>query len=189
MLQKKCLNCPTIIYKKSKWSYKQWENKKYCSNKCTAKSNNFIYKKGLEPWNKNTKGIMKANQTTFTKQDPRIFGKKQTQEHIENALKGRGVTEESRFFTKQKLYDYRYFYSLKIKFNITKEDYENMLSIQNNVCAICKRPNKQKRRLCVDHDHETGKIRGLLCVDCNVALGNVNESKEILMTMINYLEA
>lgn len=54
---------------------------------------------------------------------------------------------------------------LKRKFGISSEEYDIMLEKQNGVCAIC--GGKTKRRLAVDHDHQTGKVRGLLCGACN----------------------
>lgn len=75
------------------------------------------------------------------------------------------------------------------KYGITLEEYNLRLKNQNNVCAICKSSeNTGGRALAVDHDHETGKIRGLLCSKCNVSLGNINDNVEILRKMIQYLE-
>lgn len=57
---------------------------------------------------------------------------------------------------------------LKRKFGITTIIYDNMLKEQNNSCAICKKHTSHfKKRLAVDHNHKTGKIRGLLCYRCN----------------------
>lgn len=58
----------------------------------------------------------------------------------------------------------------KRKFGITVEQYDEMLAAQNGACGICSKP-PEKKRLAIDHDHETGAIRGLLCVPCNAALG------------------
>lgn len=56
-------------------------------------------------------------------------------------------------------------------------------------CEVCKIPaNQLKSSLCFDHDHKTGKFRGWLCRRCNLALGHVSDSKEILMALIRYLE-
>jgi hypothetical protein len=60
---------------------------------------------------------------------------------------------------------------LKNKFNISEEEYLAILSLQDDVCAICKNPPKFNKNLAVDHDHKTGLIRGLLCWGCNKALG------------------
>lgn len=62
---------------------------------------------------------------------------------------------------------------IKKTYGLTRERYLEILSTQGGVCAICKSANPvtHQKYLCVDHDHETGKIRGLLCFHCNVALG------------------
>ena len=61
-------------------------------------------------------------------------------------------------------------YWLMKKFGLSEADYQNMVDSQDNLCAICGRPEKNKA-LAVDHDHDTGEIRGLLCGYCNVRLG------------------
>lgn len=64
-----------------------------------------------------------------------------------------------------------------------------MLSRQGGKCAICRGDNKYQReqRFSVDHDHETGKIRGLLCNHCNVMIGWAKESPEVLEAAADYL--
>lgn len=81
------------------------------------------------------------------------------------------------------------------KYNINYNDYLLMLQSQNNRCAICKQNetvlyNKKGKikRLAVDHCHETGKIRGLLCTKCNIALGKFKDNTALLEKSINYLE-
>ncbi len=76
--------------------------------------------------------------------------------------------------------------SLRRKFNLTVQDYEHMLKLQRSVCAICEQPEKT-RRLSVDHCHATGVVRGLLCRRCNVALGQFNDSPELLRAALKYL--
>lgn len=65
--------------------------------------------------------------------------------------------------------------SLKYHYNITPEQYHQMFETQHGVCAICKQPETSKykgktKRLAVDHSHITGKVRGLLCKNCNVQI-------------------
>lgn len=79
-------------------------------------------------------------------------------------------------------------YRLKREFNITIEKYEELLTSQKNVCYICKNACTIHDNLCVDHCHKTGIVRGLLCVRCNTTLGKVEESTDILKSMISYLE-
>lgn len=60
--------------------------------------------------------------------------------------------------------------SLKRQYGITLEDYDALFEAQQGLCAICNRQDSTRRRLAVDHDHETGRIRGLLCYSCNTKL-------------------
>lgn len=71
----------------------------------------------------------------------------------------------------------------------TTEEYTNLLVEQNYGCAICgAKSNKNGSRLCVDHCHTTGNIRGLLCHDCNTTLGKFNDDISLLLKAITYLE-
>jgi hypothetical protein len=77
------------------------------------------------------------------------------------------------------------------KYNITPEDYQRLLEKQNGVCAICY-TNKTLRRkvgynLFVDHCHTTGKVRGLLCHNCNAGLGHFRDSNSLLENAMRYL--
>lgn len=82
------------------------------------------------------------------------------------------------------------------KYNMTRDEYVDLELKQNGLCAICKEPETQKRRLSVDHDHaccpgsnSCGKcIRGLLCFRCNSVLGQISDNKNILQSMIDYLQ-
>ena len=72
---------------------------------------------------------------------------------------------------------------------ITKEDRDNILLSQGSVCACCgsDSPN-HKRGWHLDHNHKTGEIRAVLCGNCNIALGMVDDSTERLQLLIKYLE-
>jgi len=75
---------------------------------------------------------------------------------------------------------------LKRRFGIILDDYNQLLYKQESRCAICL-IKQDNRRFSVDHDHKTGKIRGLLCNKCNLGLGNFRDSKTILEQAIKYL--
>lgn len=78
---------------------------------------------------------------------------------------------------------------LKNKYNMTIEDYNLLLELQNHSCKICSlHINDHSRNLAVDHCHTTGKVRSLLCDNCNVALGLVKEDIKIMHNMIKYME-
>lgn len=72
------------------------------------------------------------------------------------------------------------------KYGLTEEAYELMVSSQDGRCLICvKRPDD---RLVVDHCHETGRVRGLLCRTCNASLGGFQEDPRLLRKAAAYLE-
>lgn len=75
---------------------------------------------------------------------------------------------------------------LMSKYKISLEDYEILLAEQDNSCFICKKIGKQS--LAVDHNHNTGAVRGLLCNNCNTGLGNLRESIDNLERAIKYLK-
>lgn len=77
---------------------------------------------------------------------------------------------------------------LKLKYGITVQQYNTMLENQNSCCALCeKHTSVLERRLAVDHCHETGRIRGLLCMPCNTSLGQLGDNEESMYKIIDYL--
>jgi hypothetical protein len=77
---------------------------------------------------------------------------------------------------------------LKSKYGIGIEEYEALYRFQAGKCAICKRRPDQKRRLAVDHDHDTGEVRGLLCSRCNLVLGQMDDKVEWFRLAAKYLK-
>jgi hypothetical protein len=77
---------------------------------------------------------------------------------------------------------------IKRKFGITCKEYDAMYERQGGKCATCGlHQSKQKKRMNVDHDHKTGRVRGLLCHNCNVVLGLVNDNPKTMQKMLHYL--
>lgn len=91
---------------------------------------------------------------------------------------------------KEKIARYRTEYNLGLH-GLTIEDYEELKREQNNCCAICRLPENQSggkhNKLLVDHNHKTGRIRGLLCDRCNRAAGFVRDSPTIAEALSKYL--
>lgn len=75
---------------------------------------------------------------------------------------------------------------LKYKYGIDLKGYEQMFELQKGLCAICLKPEKNKS-LAVDHNHQTKKIRKLLCEKCNKGLGLFEENMEYLKSAVLYL--
>lgn len=81
---------------------------------------------------------------------------------------------------------------LKRNYGIDKSDYDDILTKQGGRCAICRSSSpgrKSARNFCVDHDHETQRVRGLLCNDCNVGISRLKEDPAVLLNAIEYLTA
>lgn len=78
-------------------------------------------------------------------------------------------------------------YRLRRVFGISLEEYEKLAVAQGNACAICRNPPKSRKNLDVDHDHKTGKVRGLLCNLCNMGLGSFRDDRNLLHSAIAYL--
>jgi hypothetical protein len=92
----------------------------------------------------------------------------------------------------KKTYDQIWWY--KKKYNLSLEEIQNRITQQNNLCEICGNiiefiiNQSGKSTACVDHDHKTGKVRGLLCAYCNTAIGMLKDSPEFCRNAANYLE-
>jgi len=76
---------------------------------------------------------------------------------------------------------------IKRKYGITEEDYCNMWNDQEGLCAICGSDDNSGKRFSVDHCHDTGKVRGLLCDPCNWMLGQAKDNTNTLAKAIKYL--
>ena len=70
----------------------------------------------------------------------------------------------------------------------TQQLYDELYEAQHGCCAICSEPEEKFSWLCIDHDHTTGRIRGLLCPNCNRGIGLLKDSSELLQKAQHYLE-
>lgn len=89
--------------------------------------------------------------------------------------------------------DKRRKYMVKRDFGLEWETYQNMFEKQGGCCAICGIPESslkhgKTKRLSVDHDHQTGDVRGLLCYKCNTAIGMLSDSIDLVEKSLNYLK-
>lgn len=74
------------------------------------------------------------------------------------------------------------------RYGLTLATYDELLRSQGGVCAICERECHKNRLLSVDHDHSTGKVRGLLCHNCNAGIGQLGDDPALLRRALEYLE-
>lgn len=73
------------------------------------------------------------------------------------------------------------------RYGITAAEYNALVHEQDGRCAICREPPKGSRGLHIDHDHATGRVRGLLCGPCNMGVGQFRDSDDLLNNAITYL--
>ena len=74
------------------------------------------------------------------------------------------------------------------RYGLTTIQYNEMLSLQNNVCFLCRRSNPNGRALAVDHDHTTKRVRKLLCDRCNKGLGHFEDNLPLMKKAVQYLK-
>ena len=96
---------------------------------------------------------------------------------------------------RQQVHKYKYAngdsYALRLKklYNLSVDEYEQMYAEANGCCQVCGiKEEHLNKRLAVDHCHTTGKVRGLLCTKCNTALGQLEDSLEIISSLYSYLK-
>jgi hypothetical protein len=168
---KTCTKCK--IEKDEKEFYKDNKNKdglRYTCKLCDIHSS--------VTWAFNNKEKSNQNSRNRRKRNPNLYKEIQRKWLKNNPEKNKIIQRKS---------------TLKRKYNISLEEYDNLLKLQNNVCATCGEPETRRYKgvilpLVVDHNHTTGAIRELLCCKCNLIIGNSNEDKSILLSIIKYLE-
>lgn len=159
------------------------DGEKYRCKACRIESNNKSYYAHREKristsirWKQKNKGDYNEWVRNDRKKNPEKY-RKYERTHQEKYGKKRGVTLDILSYYK-----------------ITLDQYEKLFTDQNHFCAVCNKPETRKgrsgdiARLCLDHDHKTGKIRGLLCHSCNTGIGKFKDDIELLQKAILYLE-
>lgn len=178
---KKCMNEVTIAnYRKKQKPKKDWstdEGFKIC-RKCLVK----------KPINEFNIHYGKTRTKDKLRNECKECQRKHSKEHW--------VKIADREKEKKKLYHINnrkiaHGWHLRNKYNITLVEYQEMLNKQNGKCAICgsDKPRGRYKHFAVDHNHTTGELRGLLCSPCNIGIGHLQDSPELLHKAANYLES
>jgi len=189
--------CSYIHHKE--WKKLHWHNVRKLKPQFIAKSKDRIkylkqyYQQNKEKFAKNTKAYRTKNKDSLavkskeynirTKDRKKEYDKTYYKNNIDKIM-------EYTWRTKEHSDNYR----LSKKFGISLEEYNTMLKKQHGVCAICTKEEVIKtkkgnfRKLAVDHDHITGKVRGLLCSNCNTSLGGFQDDIKTLEKALKYLK-
>src|SRR5574341_314869 len=140
----------------------------------------------------NTKDGLYTYCKTCSARVSRRWRKENSKRHKENSKRWYETNSERhkagsrRFRDKNPEYNKEVSFYYKLKRNkLSKKEYKVMLRQQDGVCAICGKANKDGRRLAIDHNHATGKVRGLLCTKCNLNLGII---ESFLKQALEYLD-
>jgi len=107
---------------------------------------------------------------------------KQCRNSFESTQRQKGKRRENRAKRCPKLQKK---YMLKSRYNLEMEEYNRLLISQKNLCAICL---KDMQDPCVDHNHDTGEVRGLLCRTCNFGLGAFYDDADLILKALGYIE-
>jgi hypothetical protein len=142
-------------------------------------------KDGFQPW---CKTCASKGHAEYRIQHAEELSDKAAKYYIENREKK--IIQVAEYYTKhaKEIISYTTEYNLQRKYGLTIEKYNEMLETQDNGCIICgKTPEENGKRLDVDHNHNTGKVRGLLCGNCNRALGLLQDNPELCRQAMLYL--
>ena len=142
---------------------------------------------------KKTRDGLKCRCKNCRSEDAKFDRNKNKEKYLKKEAQRRIRNKESIRLSRRKYHqktkDKRFAYRLEQVYGITITDYDNMYLDQNESCAVCFiEQDKLHRRLCVDHCHTSGKVRGLLCDKCNRMLGQINDKIKVLKSAINYLK-
>lgn len=150
----------------------------YCEPKCQRRAN-----RTAEPLGRDAEGrllkVCRHCEQTFAAEHPRrLYCTDDCGGGKNGRFRRRMADQGAAYYRDAKLRSY---------YGITADDYEQMFEQQGRACAICGAPGTANRELCVDHDHATGKVRALLCINCNRNVAVLESPTYPILTA--YLEA
>ena len=158
-------------------SYEMYVSSSNCAP-CTIKS-------GLEKLN--NEELMKPYRTKEKAKNKLDKWREQNPEKYQEQYKNDESRLKCREYYKNNKPDVKNSY-LKRVYNITLEDYIILSESQNNKCKVCNQICPTGKDLAVDHNHQTGKVRGLLCKNCNIGLGMFFDNLDFLESAVLYLK-
>lgn len=134
--------------------------------------------------------IKKYNKEYFARPDviarAKIRNAKYRQRRQEYKKTPKGIISEKKYRSKPETRTLKEWERIKRRYGISQKDYNELVKKQNGVCVICSTESKEK--LHIDHNHNTGKVRGLLCGNCNRGIGLFHDKIYLLLNAVSYLE-
>lgn len=177
-LTRQCKKCGEI--KSASDFSKEKRNKSGFSCTCIS-CTNFMSRENY----KNNKDSVSAKKKKWISENPEKMQKYRDNWDARNPEKRKLIRNQARKFAPKERTKHQ---SLKYKYGITLDMFMAIYHAQNGECAICKKEvGKFCKKTCVDHNHATGAVRGILCTACNFAIGALGEKEENLLSAISYL--
>jgi DNA-binding transcriptional MerR regulator len=138
------------------------------------------YKTKMNNYYKDNKDSLLDKQKLYYQNNKEQFKRTNKRWHLANQDKVKLARDKSN----KKNTHMKRFYHVKWKFGLRKDEYEQMIEKCDGKCNIC---HENMKTICVDHDHSNGKVRDILCRDCNYALGDLNDHIPLFYKCIEYL--
>jgi len=165
---------------------------KHCTRCQNDKPKNQFYKAaskpdGLQTW---CKICTKETQALSRKENPEKHSEWSKKSYYKNHANSKVRVKKNNAKWRQSnpdKVDKAYLDAKLKKYNLTLTEYENLLVKQDCKCAICKEPPSPDKSLVIDHNHETGQVRGLLCYRCNLAIGHLKDDPKLANSAAEYL--
>ena len=133
---------------------------------------------------KNNKEKIAEHGKNYRENNKEKIAERQKEYQKNNKEQIAGYQKEYRKKNKNKIADQ----ILKRKYNLSIEDWKKIFNSQNKCCAICKNNKTGLRGFVVDHNHQSGKVRAILCDNCNKLLGHAKDSPSVCRLAAEYLE-
>lgn len=130
-------------------------------------------KTGFDPWCKPCKSAAYKNWISNNPEKQKVVKKRASIWNAENKNKRKIIVQKNNY---------------KKRYGLTVEQKQQLIDLQNQKCAICENSLKDTHDVCVDHNHQTGAVRGILCRKCNLGLGHFKDSMENLKSAVKYLK-
>ena len=130
-------------------------------------------KTGLDPWCKPCKSVAYMNWIIENPDKKNDVKKRAAVWNTENKDKRKIIVQKNNY---------------KKRYGLTIQQKQQLIDLQEQKCAICKDNLKDTHDVCVDHDHQTGAVRGILCRKCNLGLGHFEDNTSLLKSAVKYLK-
>ena len=141
--------------------------------------------KYMRRWHKNNADYDKRYYINYRDRGRTLEKKRYWKDPQKSRARARNWRKNQPKYSKEKDMDTR----ITRTFGISLDEYKVLLNAQGNSCAICGRTNVKRKNLSIDHDHRTGRVRGLLCINCNTAIGFAKDDIKLLQKIMGYIKS